>query len=170
MRSRRLRVAVPLTALAAGAIAVTAGGAPAGAAGACHAGVHPFGGVTARTFCGPASATVKVGGRTFTFKGGSCVTDRRSVVLNIGTIVLGPTKRTRPDYFGLDVGKTPAGGTPAPKDGTYTNGSVVSYVKQNKDGAVRTPSITLTNHRTRGTFAGAAFLGTGTVSGSFRCR
>lgn len=167
---RSLRLLLPATAGTGLAALLLSAGNPAAAAPACKPGTHRFGSVQARTFCGPASGTAKIGGRTLRFKGGSCRSTKDSVSVNIGTVVLGTTNKARPDYLGVTVGRTPAGGTPAPVDGTYTTGSVVAVVKKNKGYAVVQPSVTLTNHRTRGTFT-AKLLGSGdTVTGSFRCR
>ena len=115
-------VLVLVLVVAATAAAVSAPAKPLRAA--CTAGVHPFGDVSARTFCGPAKATLVVGGRTIRFQGGSCQRGPAYVSLNIGTVVLGTTTKPRPDYFGLNVGKVPIfGGTPATHDGLLAKSS-----------------------------------------------
>lgn len=152
--------------LAAGAIAGAAGTAEG--AKKCKPGVHKFDGSTkARTFCGPARATADLG-QTVKFKPGSCEKTKKYVTVNIGTIVLGSTKKKRPEYFGLTVGETPAGGKPAPKDGTYDD-ATVSFVHKNKGYALGNATVTLTNNRTRGTFTGTIFGQQGETTGSFRC-
>jgi hypothetical protein len=125
-------------------------------------------GVSARVFCGPASATVKVGGKTVTLKGGSCDRTPQYVSVNIGTVVLG-TLANKPDYFGLEVGRILGAGTPAPRDGSY-KGSVVALEYGGKGYAIRADQInvTLTGNRSNGTFNATLLLG-GTISGSFSC-
>ena len=93
----------------------------------CTAGVHPYGGANARTFCGPAKATVVVGGRTIHYAGGNCERGAAYVSLNIGTVVLGTSTKPKPEYFGLLVGKAPiVGGTPATHDGTFVPEALVA--------------------------------------------
>ena len=41
-------------------------------AAACVPGVKKISGVSARTFCGPAKATVRVNGKTISYSGGTC--------------------------------------------------------------------------------------------------
>jgi hypothetical protein len=85
--------------------------------------VISYGGAQARVFCGPATATVHVGGKTLAFKGGSCVRLPKYVSVNIGIVVLGQTNEKTPDYFGLDVGRLPGGNAkPAASDGSYRTG------------------------------------------------
>jgi len=134
---------------------------------ACKEGVHAFGSAKARTFCGPAQATFMVDGQSFTLRGGACDTGRGYLTINLGTIVIGKTSRTKPDYFGITVGDV-AGGEPAAQDGTFTDG-VVSYVRKNRSASVSQASVTLKGKRTRSTFSGT-LVGSGKpVSGSFRC-
>ena len=165
--TRRTPVFLLTAALAAGAVAGAAG--PAAGAKKCKEGVHKFDGSTkARTFCGPARSVVSLG-KLVKFKPGECEKTKKYVTVNIGTIVLGPTHKKRPEYFGLTVGETPAGGTPAPKDGTYDH-ATISFVHKNKGHALGNASVTLTNKRTRGTFQGTIVGQQGVVTGSFRCK
>src|SRR3954454_1747191 len=168
MRHRAPLILLSAT-LAAGAIAGAAG--PASGAKKCKPGVHKFDGSTkARRFCGPARAQVDfVPGSTVKFKPGECEKTKKYVTVNIGTIVLGPTHKKRPEYFGLTVGETPAGGTPAPKDGTYDD-ATISFVHKNKGYALGNANVTLKNKRTRGTFQGTIVGQQGVVTGSFRCK
>jgi hypothetical protein len=102
-----------------GVVTVTALAAPGAVA--CTAGVHPYGGANARTFCGPAKATVVIAGKTIHFAGGNCERGPAYLSLNIGTVVLGTSTKPKPEYFGLLVGRAPiVGGTPATHDGTFT--------------------------------------------------
>lgn len=139
---------------------------PATASAKCTAGVHPYGGVQARTFCGPASASVSVGGKKAVLKGGQCDRTKDYFTINVGTTLLG-TSSKRPDYFGITVGKTLGAGKAAGKDGTYT-GAAVAIVTKNTTYAVTQSSVTLAGGRTKGTFSGTA-IGGGKVSGSFAC-
>jgi hypothetical protein len=141
--------------------------APVAAASKCHPGTHKFGSAQARTFCGRASAQVVLPGHTATIKQGSCKKTSAYFTINIGTVVLSPTAPNPPDYFGITVGKTLAGGTPAGHDGTY-QGAAVAFVIKHKRYAVLPVSVTLTGNRTRGSFSGTLFGG-GAVSGTFRC-
>lgn len=164
-----MRRIVPLTLLVASAAAALAGLADARPA-ACRAGVRAFDGSTqARTFCGPAKATVEVGGATVSFSGGSCETGAQYVTINIGTVVLGQTTKKKPEYFGLTVGKVPVvGGTPAPKDGTY-GAQAVAWVHAGKGGSALQSKVTLTGGRKKGTFTGTLLGSRAKVTGSFSC-
>ena len=139
---------------------------------ACTPGVKNVGGVTVRTFCGPAKATVKFGSKTLHYSGGSCTKTSKYVAVNIGTVVLGQTTKAKPDYFGLDVGQVPGStAKPAPKDGTYTN-VVLALVYGGKAYFVSTTGtkVTLSDNRSKGTISGTAGFGaTGKVTGSFSC-
>jgi hypothetical protein len=127
-------------------------------------------GVTERTFCGPAKATVHAGSKTFSFSGGECSKTSTYVTVNIGTVVLGVTSKPKPDYFGLDVGKLPgASGQSAPHDGTYTS-VVLALDSGGKGYIVTSASVTLKGNRTHGTFTGKLTGGpAATVTGSFSC-
>jgi hypothetical protein len=139
---------------------------------ACTHGVISFGGAQARLFCGPAKATLHVGGKTLAFKGGACERTSKYVSVNIGTVVLGTTTKKKPDYFGLDVGQVPGSkAKPAAADGHYTGGTV-AIVSGGKSYAVRgdTVKITLGGNRSRGTLSGTLlFGGSGPITGSFSC-
>jgi hypothetical protein len=165
-----MRRLAPLVLLSVAAIATLAAG-PADGAKKCKPGVHRFDGSTkARTFCGPATAKVELlPGTTVKFKQGSCQKASKYVTVNIGTVVLGSTSKKKPEYFGLTVGRTPAGGKPAPKDGTYDGGSV-AFVHGNKNYSLGSSTVTLTNNRSRGTFAGTIAGQQGQITGSFRCK
>jgi hypothetical protein len=83
-------LAVP--AFAADGGTVNAAAAPAGgsSATACNPGGKDvvIGGKPASVFCGPASATVKLGGRTLTFRNGTCIWKSSTFTLELGTIFL----------------------------------------------------------------------------------
>jgi hypothetical protein len=157
MPSRRLLLAV----LVAAPLAL-----PAGASARCRAGVHSFGSVQARTFCGPASVAATIAGARVTLKGGQCDRTKDDFSINIGTVVLGTTARRKPDYFGITVGRT-LGTKAAGKDGVYPN-AAIALDFANKGYAVLHSALTLRSGRSRGTFAGRTLEGK-TVSGTFRC-
>jgi hypothetical protein len=137
-------------------------------ASACHAGVHAYGTAQIRTFCGPASVTLIIAGKQVKLSGGTCTRTSQYLSVNIGSALLGTTKKAPPNYFGLDVGKTPGGGTPAPTDGTYP-AFALAFASGGKSDSSTDASVTLTNGRRRGTFTGTRLLSSGTVSGSFNC-
>ena len=121
MSGRLSLLALSALALAA---ATTALAAPAKTT--CTAGMTSVGGVPARTFCGPAKATVHIAGKTLSFKGGSCERTSKYLSLQIGTVILGQAKKKKPDYFGIDVGAYPGSTSKAAtKDGKYV-GAVIA--------------------------------------------
>lgn len=152
-----------MTATAAAVLAI----APVASAKACHAGVHPFGPVEARTFCGPASVHIALAGKSATIKMGKCQKTSQYFTINIGTAVLGSAPN-KPPYFGITVGRVPGGGgVRAGKDGTYSGG-VVSFVINPKSYALTNTTVTLIGSRTKGSFSGTIFGG-GQASGTFSC-
>ena len=135
----------------------------------CTAGVTKYGGATARVFCGPATATVHARGKTYTIRQGSCEKGAKYLSINIGEVVIGTSSKSKPEYFGLSIGKLPfLGGTPVSRDGTYRSG-VVALDHAGKGYALRAQAkVTLTIGRTRGTFSATQLTG-GVVTGSFKC-
>jgi hypothetical protein len=129
---------------------------------ACKAGVTTFGGAPARTFCGPAAATVRRGGSTFTIRHGQCQVVGGTFTINIGTVVLGSTSKSKPEYFGVTI-------FGARKDGVYRK-QAVSVVHGGKSVAVASDTVvTLEDGRTRGLFRGRLFGSSTVISGSFHC-
>jgi hypothetical protein len=126
-------------------------------------------GVRARTYCGPATATVKVGGRTLTYRGGSCLRNGVAIELGIGTVILDPKdpKGPLPRSFGISVGRIFGIGRPAPRDGSYSS-VMVTYVEGGKRYAGASGKAVLAGGRTRGSFTARLLTGQ-TVSGTFRC-
>ena len=168
-----MRATILVVAIASAAIAFTA--APS-VAGGCTPGPTKIGGKDAMVFCGPAKATVKVGGKTLSFSGGTCASTSKYFYLNIGTEIFGVPKQKQP-YFGVLVGQYPGakpGTKPSPKDGTYSGG-LVSVRWQNSaydlNGAGdKNVKITLKKGRTAGSFTGSTFFTPHTkVTGSFTC-
>ena len=115
----------------------------------------------AKTFHGPARASVTYGGKHASFHDGKCKRTKDYLTVNIGRTGKGP-------YFGVTVGKTPFGGTPAGHDGTYTKNVVISFITGGKSYAVGGAKLTLKGNRTRGTFTGTLLTGA-KAGGSFHC-
>jgi hypothetical protein len=172
MRIAGVLVLIAACALGAG-LAASAGAAPARVS--CTPGQSTIDGHSAMTFCGPAKATVHVGGKTYAFSGGSCTKTGKYVNVNIGTVVLGAAKQKQP-YFSVLIGAYPGAnpGTPAaPKDGTYGGGLVVVRIKGKAwdlNGFDKDVKVTLKKKRTTGTFTGSThFVPRIKVTGSFSC-
>jgi hypothetical protein len=169
-----VRAGIVAAALAA-ATAVAAGAAAAPTRVACTPGPSTIGGKSAMTFCGPAKATVKVGGKTYSFQGGSCTKTSKYVNVNIGTVLYGAAKQKQP-YFAVLIGNYPGanpGTRAAPKDGTYGGGLVVvRYQGKSWDlnGFDKDVKVTLKKNRSAGTFTGSThFAPRIKVTGSFSC-
>jgi len=149
---------VVVAAVAAAAIAAIAATAPTAAArtAGCTPGVRTVDGSPARVFCGPAKATVHVGGKTILFSGGLCERSGGMYVLNIGTFFAGGSKSPRP-YFGVLIAK--------PKPGSY-KGQALSF----RAGGASKSSLADVTLKTMhsGTFSGR-LIGGGAVTGSFSC-
>jgi hypothetical protein len=136
---------------------------------ACTAGQTSVAGVSYESFCGPAKATVKAGGKTLSFTNGQCQIKPQSLTVNIGSAILGSQKPAKP-YFGFDVGKVGGatfGGKAATADGTYSNLSVAFNANGTRYLVLRA-TVTLKNNRKAGTFSGSLLTG-GAASGSFSC-
>jgi hypothetical protein len=151
------RVIVIAGAAAALVLAASAFASPQRAT-SCVAGVKKINGVSARTFCGPAKATVHINGKTVVYKGGECSKSSFGWSINIGTVVLGSLAK-KPEYFGI---------TAAPKAGTQANGAV-AVVHGGKGLAVTGSTITLKPGLKAGTFSGKVFGAPTRVTGSFTC-
>jgi hypothetical protein len=135
---------------------VFASGAVAGAT-TCVPGVKTINGVSARTFCGPAKATVRVNGKTISYAGGACSTSIGLFTVNIGTVVLGTLKNAR-EYVGV---------TAKAKAGTQSRQTIAVVHAGKSQGIIGT--VTLKAGLKQGTFAGKAFGSTEMISGSFTC-
>jgi hypothetical protein len=135
---------------------------------ACTAGPTTYQGLRAKTWCGPATATVKVGGRTLQYRGGSCTRTPVAVELGIGTgIVDVKDPKALPRSFGISVGRVFGVGKAAGRDGIHQSVALV-YVDGGKRFASLKAEVTLAGGRSRGTFTGRLLTGQA-VSGSFRC-
>jgi hypothetical protein len=136
---------------------------------ACKAGVRKVAGVSEETFCGPATATVHVGGKTLRFSQGNCVKTNDYVSVNIGTVTLAQSAAHQPNYFGLDIGKIPGSGSPpARKDGSYRSGTVLALEYANTSYDVLSGVATLKGNRSRGTVRGKTVTGL-LLTGTFSC-
>jgi hypothetical protein len=133
-----------------------ASGSPRAAA-ACTPGVHKIGGVNARTFCGPAKASVHLNGKTITYKNGECSKSIGLFSVNIGTIVLGSLKN-KPEYFGV---------TAKAKAGAQTR-QAIAVVHGGKTSAI-IGTVTLKAGLKSGTFSGKVFGSPTKITGSFTC-
>jgi len=176
MNASKPRLVALAAASMAGGLAVSAGAGHAQTArAACTPGVRTVAGHNARVFCGPARATVRVGTKTLRFSGGECTRGAKWFNLNIGTVVL--AARTQPlPYFAVAVGQylgANPGSPAATKDGTYPKGLVVTrapgVVADLNGYATTNVKVTLSRHRTAGTFSGTTQFGGVHVSGSFSC-
>ena len=147
-----------LALLVAAAAAALAFGTQASARESCTANVRTAGGVTYRTFCGPAHAIVHLGGRTLVFRGGSC--DKTAFTINIGTITLPPGK-PRYRYFGTTVFTN--------RDGTFKDQAVTWQLPNGQRNSLFHATVVLAGGRTRGTFTGSTLVGNVRGFGSFHC-
>jgi hypothetical protein len=152
---RRTLILVATAAFAAAAFATTGSAQSAGAS--CVAGFKQFKGVPARTFCGPATASVKIGASAVHYKQGACSRSAAGFTINIGTVVLGNLKG-KPEYFGITLGATP---------GAHSN-SAVAVVHAGKSYAVL-GTVTFKAGLKSGTFSGKVFGSPTKISGSFSC-
>ncbi len=147
-----MREALVLLAVACVALAAVAHASARVAA--CTPGIKPGG----RTYCGPARATLKVGGKRYLFRGGNCKISGGTWLLNIGTITLiGTPKHT---YLGITVFSRKPG----------KRSAAVSWQLQGKTKSLRNAFVTLARGLRKGTFTGSVIPGGGKASGSFRCR
>ena len=152
---KRTIIGLALVALAAAAFGTASGQS---AATGCVAGVKKINGVPARTFCGPARATVNLGATTVRYADGECSKSSFGWTINIGTVVIGNLKK-KPEYFGITV-------TPA-KAGSHAK-SGPAVVHAGKSYAVL-GNVTLKPGLKSGTFSGKVFGSPQRISGSFTC-
>ena len=177
---RALRLALPVLALATAAIFLGAAHATIVATSADCVATKSIGGRTAQVFCGPATATVRVSGKTLRFKGGFCAFRKDFVSkgisafgVNIGTLFYTTARNEKLPYFGVVLTNVKQGTT------KFTNG-VVIFRSSGVNSAIfgksylfGTNTITLANGMKAGTFSGVTgeFGGKGGLkfSGSFTC-
>jgi hypothetical protein len=111
-----------------------------------------------RAFCGPARATVKAAGKTFTFANGTCTLSGGYFNVNLGSITLPPAK-PRFTYLGIDV--------KPPHAGTYSN-QIVSWQEPGRGYSVVGGTVTVNAGLKGGSFSGQLLTG-GAASGVFSC-
>jgi hypothetical protein len=143
------------TATALAATAFASGSSQSAAA--CVPGVKKINGVSARTFCGPAKATVKMNGKTISYGGGKCSKSLGLFSVNIGTVVLG-NLRNKPEYLGV---------TASAEAGVQTRQGV-SVVHAGRSQAI-IGTVTIKAGLRAGTFSGKVFGSSKIISGSFTC-
>jgi hypothetical protein len=135
---------------------------------ACTSGNTSYEGLRARTYCGSASAIVKIDGRTLRYRGGSCIRNAVAVELGIGTLILdAKDPKALPRSFGVSVGRIFGIGKAAPKDGAYPS-VMLAFVDRGKRYASAEAKAVLAGGRTRGSFTGRLLTGQA-ISGTFRC-
>jgi hypothetical protein len=154
---------VRLLVVAAALAAALAIGAQASARVDCTAGVVTKGGVTYRTFCGPAKAQVSIGPVHYRFDtGGNCTESGSYYSVNVGTIALPPGK-PKYSYFGLTVTAKHAGTfkSPAPAIGwQFPDG---------KHGGLLFSSVTIAPGMKKGSFSGKVIGTNRPATGTFTC-
>jgi hypothetical protein len=113
-------------------------------------------GFEAQRYCGPATASVTVGGATTQFSSGWCETNAAGFSVAIGTQLFGsPDVSQEPDLFIVLVDPT-------------TGDGPISGVANHHGFLLVTPPLTFGPGKTSGTFSGTGVVG-GAISGSFTC-
>jgi hypothetical protein len=142
------------------AVASASPAPPTRADSTCTPGARTIGGARAQVFCGSATATAHIAGRTFRFVSGSCEL-ASGFALNIGTLA-GGSPESRP-YLGLDVMGHGAG--------RHENGTaVVSFHVRGRRFSISLSrsTVVLDSGLDAGTFSGLDQLGR-SVRGTFSC-
>ena len=135
---------------------VAAGGVPDCSGGQIGRKAFTMSGFEAQRYCGPATASVTVGGATTQFSSGWCETNAAGFSVAIGTQLFGsPDVSQEPDLFNLL-------GDPTTGDGP------ISGVANHHGFLLVTPPLTFGPGKTSGTFSGTGVVG-GAISGSFTC-
>lgn len=129
---------------------------------------------TGPSFSGGATATVTVGGQTFTFENGRCdvAPDETWLAVNIG--------QAGGEYFGLLVGSNeaaPAGARPVTGGGMFTDGEITltvehggtSFLLGGLGTAGQASTVTLAADLKSGEFQGNTLFDNQPMSGSFHC-
>jgi hypothetical protein len=146
------------------ALALAATGAPAtGAPGKC--GPEQIGAATVRTWCGPAKATITVGGKTIAIKGGQCsITSSGGLKLfavNVGRYTV---PKAKPKFTSFSASGTDL------EPGTYGYWAV-SFQTPGRQWTTRASKTTVTitaPGAKKGTFSGSLYEG-GKAKGSWSC-
>ena len=133
----------------------------AGTPAACDPGTRVVEGTTIYVYCGPARATVKVGGKTYRIFGGKCkrMREAKLYVVDVGIITVAGGKPTA-RYLGIRSKRLTPGTT-------TTAGIGVQVAKAAYNVA---PNVVKVGNGMRsGTFSGDALGRAGRVSGSWTC-
>ena len=110
-------------------------------------------------FCGPATATVHLGARTFRFSGGLCRKVEGAYTINIGTLV--PALWTgKPPYFGITTHSASPG---------MQGDAAVGFVAAGRRYAIAEQVVVLAPGLHTGTFSGRVLGSSTRVTGSFSC-
>ena len=156
-----MRHALVLGALVA-LLAAAAAGAGTSSRAACKPGIRKIGTSSYRVFCGPASASLRLGGKTQSFRKGGCITlGGRVFTVSIGSLTMSRGKALY-RYLGITVPQ-------AKGDGTYRRASV-TWAFGAKRYLLSGARVRLTGKRSRGTFSGRIAGTKRRVAGSFRCK
>jgi hypothetical protein len=138
------------------AASVAAGGVPDCSGSQIGRKAFTMSGFEAQRYCGPATASVTVGGATTQFSSGWCETNAAGFSVAIGTQLFGsPDVSQEPDLFIVLVDPT-------------TGDGPISGVANHHGFLLVTPPLTFGPGKKSGTFSGTAEVG-GAISGSFTC-
>jgi hypothetical protein len=154
-----MRLGVVVAALAAACVVWVA--PSAGTPAACDPGTRVVKGTTIHVYCGPAKATVKVGGKTYRIFGGKCkrTPGTKLYEVDVGIITVAGSKPTA-RYLGIRSKRL----TP----GTTTTAGVAVQVAKSAYNVA--PNVVKIGKGMRsGTFSGDALGRAGRVSGSWTC-
>ena len=144
------------TVAASTAPSVAAGGLPDCSGGQIGRKAFTMSGFEAQRYCGPATASVTLGGATTQFSSGWCETNAAGFSVSIGTQLFGsPDVSQEPDLFLVLVDPT-------------TGDGPISGVANHHGFLLVTPPLTFGPGKKSGTFSGTAEVG-GAISGSFTC-
>jgi hypothetical protein len=161
-----MRMTTITLALAALPLATTSVVGASASASASKCGPEQIGGVTVRTWCGPARATVKVGGKSITIKGGACELVNyqgiKAFTVTTGRYTVPPAK---PKFTSFSAAGSDT------KPGTYS-GWLVNFQTPGKQWTLRPTKTTVTITAAgakKGTFSGTLYEGGKLAKGSWTC-
>ena len=144
------------TVAASTAPSVAAGGIPDCSGSQIGRKAFTMSGFEAQRYCGPATASVTVGGATTQFSSGWCETNAAGFSVSIGTQLFGsPDASQEPDLFIVLVDPT-------------TGDGPISGVANHHNFLLVSPPLTFGPGKKSGTFSGTGIVG-GAISGSFTC-
>ncbi len=144
------------------AVSVAAAGQARSATGC---GVKQVGGVTVRTWCGPAKATASVAGKKIAIKGGSCsITKVSGIALFAVTVGRYSVPPAKPKFASVSASGSDL------KPGTYRYW-VINFQLPGKQWTMKptTTKVTITKGARTGTFVGTTYEGGKKAKGSWKC-